>query len=104
MKLVFTRLSRQDLLRLRRFIGAHDPKAARVAADRIKTAANQLVRLPLLGRAVTDPDGIVHEEIRELIIRFGSNGYLLRYQVMAKEIRVLRVWHSREDRHEPRDE
>lgn len=95
MKLVFTRLARQDLLQLRQFIGAYDLKAARVAAARIKTAATQLMGFPLLGRPVTGPDGTVYEEIRELIIRHGSSAYLLRYQVVLHEIRVLRVWHSR---------
>ncbi len=98
MKLVFTHFARQDLLRLRQFIGVHDQKSARVAAARIKAAATQLMRFPLLGRPVTAPDGILHEEIREFTIRFGSGGYLLRYQLLSHQIRVLRIWHSREER------
>ena len=37
---------------------------------------------------------------RELIVRFGVSGYIVRYAYDAshEEIVILRVWHSRESR------
>lgn len=93
MKLVFTEHARWDLIRLRRFIGDRSPNAARRAAAKIKNAATRLGEHPLLGRPVTDPEGLLHEDIREITIPFGANGYLIRYQVLPRKIRILRVWH-----------
>jgi plasmid stabilization system protein ParE len=36
--------------------------------------------------------------LRELALRFGSGGYVLRYQIREGEIVILRVRHSREQR------
>ncbi len=98
MKLVFTRLAHQDLVRLRRFIAEHDPNAAARAANRIKTVAQLLTEQPLVGRPVNAPTGEARNDIRELPLTFGSGGYVLRYQVLQKQIRVLRIWHAREER------
>lgn len=98
MKLVFTRLAHQDLVRLRQFIAEHDPDTAGRAANRIKTVAQLLRDQPLIGRPVTTPTGETRNDIRELPLTFGSGGYVLRYQVLQKQIRVLRIWHSREER------
>jgi len=32
---------------------------------------------------------------------FGVSGYLIRYQILQDEVRVLRIWHAREDWQEP---
>ena len=98
MKLVFTRLAHQDLVRLRQFIAEHDPNAAARAANRIKTVARLLTEQPLVGRPVNAPTGESRNDIRELPLTFGSSGYVLRYQVLQKQIRVLRIWHAREER------
>ncbi len=98
MKLVFTRLAHQDLVRLRQFIAEHHPNAAARAADRIKTVAQLLTDQPLIGRPVNAPNGEPRNDIRELPLTFGSGAYILRYQVLQKQIRVLRIWHAREER------
>ncbi len=98
MKLVFTRLAHQDLVRLRQFIAEHDPNAAARAANRIRTVAQLLTDQPLVGRPVNAPTGESRNDIRELPLTFGSSGYVLRYQVLQKQIRVLRIWHAREER------
>jgi plasmid stabilization system protein ParE len=98
LKLVFTRLAHQDLVRLRQFIAEHDPNAAARAAHRIKTVAQLLADQPLVGRPVNAPTGETRNEIRKLPLTFGSGGYVLRYQVLKKQIRVLRIWHTREER------
>ena len=91
MRLVFTRLAYQDLVRLRQFIAEHDPNAAARAANRIRTVAQLLTGQPLVGRPVNAPTGEPRSDIRELPLRFGSGGYVLRYQVLQKQIRVLRI-------------
>ena len=98
MKLVFTLLAHQDLVRLRQFIARHDPNAATRAANRIKTVAKLLTDQPLVGRPVNSPTGETRNDIRELPLKFGSGGYVLRYQVLQNQIRVLRIWHTREER------
>ena len=100
MKVVFTRFARQDLGRVRRFIADHNPSAAAAAARRIKAVVQIIADHPLGGRAVHFPAGDAREDIREIPIPFGSGGYLLRYQVLPEEIRILRIWHGKEARHE----
>ena len=98
MKLVFTLLARRDLARLRSLIAPHDQAAARRAAMRIKTVALTIAEHPLIDRPVITSDGETREDVREMPLPFGSSGYVLRYQVVPGEVRVLRIWHSREDR------
>lgn len=98
MKLVFTHLAHRDLVRLRQFIAEHNPNAAARAAKRITAVAQLLANQPLVGRPVDAPTGTTRNDIRELPLTFGSGGYILRYQVLQKQIRVLRIWHAREER------
>ena len=98
MKLVFTQLAVEDLVRLRRFIAEHTPDSATRAANRIKSSAKLLSDQPLIGRPVRAPAGDEHNDIRDFLLTFGSGGYILRYQLLKKQIRVLRIWHTREDR------
>jgi plasmid stabilization system protein ParE len=95
-KLVFTELARQDLFRLREFIAENNPGAAQRAAARIKAASLLIAQRPRLGRIVRTPYGSTLE-VRELPISFGASGYLIRYQILQGEVRVLRIWHARED-------
>lgn len=98
MKLAFTQLAYQDLVRLRRFIAEHDPSTAILAANRIKTVAQLLTNQPLIGRPVYVPTGETRNDIRELPLTFGSGGYVLRHQVLQKQLRVLRIWHTRDEK------
>jgi toxin ParE1/3/4 len=38
--------------------------------------------------------------IRQIVIRFGASGYIVRYNVLAgtKDILIARIWHGREAR------
>ncbi len=38
--------------------------------------------------------------IRQIVIRFGASGYIVRYNVRAdtKDILIMRIWHGREAR------
>jgi plasmid stabilization system protein ParE len=99
-RLVFTVLARQDLNRLRDFIAEHNPDAAQRAAARIKAASTLISRFLTMGRVVRAPANSTLD-VRELPVAFGANGYLIRYQILRNEVRVLRIWHSRENWQNP---
>jgi plasmid stabilization system protein ParE len=99
-KLVFTGLARQDLSRLRDFIAENNPGAAQRAAARIKAASLLISQQPLLGRIVRAPSGS-SLDVRELPVAFGASGYLIRYQILRSEVRILRIWHARENWQDP---
>ena len=100
MKLVFTELARQDLSRLRDFIAENNPGAAQRAAARIKAAAILISQQPRMGRAVR-MSADSNRDVRELFVAFGASGYLIRYQILHSEVRILRIWHARENWQDP---
>jgi plasmid stabilization system protein ParE len=73
------------------FLAAHDPDAARDAAEAIRTAIETLSRHPFVGRRL-------HGEVRELVISHGRTGYLALYRFLPArdEVRVLGIRHQRE--------
>ena len=81
----------EDLRRLRKFIQEHHPKAASQAANKLQEAAKTLSEYPSLGKPVIDLP-----EYRELGIRFGVGGYLLRYRVHTEKVYVVHLRHYRE--------
>ena len=82
-----------DIERVREFLGANNPEAAKRALLTIFVALEQLEEFPDLGRPTEDPT------IRQLIIPFGARGYVARYTVRGSgDILVLRLWHGREAR------
>ncbi len=68
-----------------------DPEAAVAAADAICSAVEALEAHPLLGRRA-------HADIRELVISYGTTGYigLYRFLVPQDEVRILAIRHQRE--------
>ena len=90
MNLFFSRSAIHDLVRLREFIAQHNPNAAERISKRLRGAILKLVKQPQIGRPVPDLPG----EVREFI--FGK--YVVRYEVRARELFVLRIWHAKEDR------
>jgi plasmid stabilization system protein ParE len=83
-----------DIERVRHFLDVRNPKAARRALRTIWTALELLQDIPELGRP-TEDDGI-----RQIVIRFGGAGYIVRYTVLpdGNDILVLHLWHGREAR------
>ncbi len=80
-----------DIVRLREFIAAHNSKAAKKAAQTIKQAVNKLAELPNIGKPAEDlPD------YRDLYIRFGAAGYVLRYRTYQDNIYIVHIRHYRE--------
>jgi plasmid stabilization system protein ParE len=83
-----------DIERLRTFLDLNNPGAARRALAAIWTAIERLQEFPALGQQT------MASEIRQIVIRFGASGYVVRYAVLAEtgDILVTRIWHGRESR------
>jgi plasmid stabilization system protein ParE len=84
----------EDVERLRTFLDQSNPDAARRALASIWTAIDRLQEFPDLGMPTEDAD------IRQIVVRFGSSGYIVRYAAMPadKNILITRIWHGREAR------
>ena len=83
-----------DVERLRTFLDQTNPDAARRALALIWRAIERLQDFPALGMPTEDAD------IRQIVIRFGESGYIVRYDTIPEtgDILVTRVWHGREAR------
>jgi plasmid stabilization system protein ParE len=84
----------EDVERLRSFLDQNNPDAARRAVALIWTAIERLEDFPALGMPTEDAD------IRQIVIRFGASGYIVRYVIIPEtaDILVTRIWHGREVR------
>jgi plasmid stabilization system protein ParE len=84
----------EDVERLRTFLDQNNPGAARRALASIWTAVDRLQEFPDLGMQTADT------EIRQIVVRFGASGYIVRYTVLPREgnILITRIWHGREAR------
>jgi len=84
----------EDVERLRNFLDRENPDAARRALEVIWTAIDRLQEFPDLGAATGDAD------IRQIVVRFGASGYIVRYSALPGESNILitRIWHGREAR------
>jgi plasmid stabilization system protein ParE len=87
--LVYTHSAVSDLIRLRQFIAAKNPDAARRYSARLQKAIGRLADHPKLGKELEEPVGV-----RDLV----AGDYVARYSVTPDCIDLLRIWHSREDR------
>jgi plasmid stabilization system protein ParE len=83
-----------DIERLRSFLDQNNPDAARRAMASIWTAIDRLQDFPNLGTPTEDAD------IRQIVIRFGASGYIIRYAALPEDENILitRIWHGRETR------
>jgi toxin ParE1/3/4 len=82
----------EDVERLRSFLDPRNPGAAQRALLSIWTAVDRLQEFPDLGTITADSG------IRQLVIRFGSSGYIVRYATLPPDILITRIWHGREAR------
>jgi plasmid stabilization system protein ParE len=83
-----------DIERLRSFLDQHNPDTARRALASIWTAINRLQEFPELGMSTKDAN------LRQIVVRFGASGYIVRYAVLREDgnILITRIWHGREAR------
>jgi toxin ParE1/3/4 len=84
----------EDVERLRTFLNQKNPDAAQRALALIWKALDRLLEFPDLGMPTGGAD------IRQIIVRFGSSGYIVRYVVLPENgnILITRIWHGREAR------
>ncbi len=80
------------LSRLRRFLADKSPSASQRAISEIRRALKILDQHPAVGRPVAGAVG----DVRELIVRFGHYGYIVRYRNDDGETTILAVRHQRE--------
>lgn len=90
-ELIWLHSAIEDIVRLREFIAANNPNAAKKAAETLKQAAVMLTSTPNIGKPVSDlPD------YRDFLIRFGVAGYVMRYRIYLDKIYVVHIRHYRE--------
>jgi plasmid stabilization system protein ParE len=93
-KVRFTPEAEEDLLRLYDFLLEKDVTAAERALDAIKGAAELLGFSPFSCRKAL-PD---HPFLRELIIPFGSAGYVALFEIESSStVNILAIRHQREE-------
>ncbi|WP_082866730.1 type II toxin-antitoxin system RelE/ParE family toxin [Pseudohongiella nitratireducens] len=92
MKLIYSRLAVEDIMRLRAHIEEHNPRKAPVVARRLVARIEKLQRFPRLGIPVNRAPS--PGTIRDLIL----DEYIVRYACHSKSIIILRLWHHRENR------
>jgi plasmid stabilization system protein ParE len=78
--------------RLHRFLAAKNRDAARRAVSAIRESISALEQHPDIGRRVEGMD----PELREWIISFGRDGYLVLYRHDGRDLLVLTIRHGRE--------
>jgi plasmid stabilization system protein ParE len=89
----FTREAKEDLRRLFEFLVERDIAAARRARKAIAKSIDFLSDFPWSCRKAI-PD---NPFMRELIIPFGSAGYVALFEIDDKGVTILAVRHQRED-------
>jgi len=78
-------------VRLHAFLADKNPRAAQAVAVALTTAPNKLRQFPRRG---TRLDQFGNREVRRLIV----GAYEMRYEIKEDVIRVLQIWHGKEDR------
>ena len=91
MKVRLSRAAEADLKIQIDWLVERSPAAAEKAGQRLFDAIGLLAEFPRLGLAA---DG----RIREKHVRFGRDGFVIRYQIRPGEIFVRRIYHSMQDR------
>ena len=84
-------MARRDLTRLRAWLAPMTPAAAERAVQILVTAARSLAEFPERGARI-------RANLRELIVPFGSSGYVLHYEVRPRRVLIARIYHGLEDR------
>jgi plasmid stabilization system protein ParE len=80
-----------DLWRLHDFLAVRNLGAAEAAIESLATAPDKLLQFPRRGPRL---EQFADQEVRRLIV----GQYEMRYEIDGEIIRILRIWHGREDR------
>jgi plasmid stabilization system protein ParE len=91
-QVIYTADALDDLIRLHRFLRDKSENAADKARGEIRSGIARIAQAPMGHRPV---DG--HPNLRDLVVRFGANGYIVRYRyIVGSDIVILRIRHQRE--------
>ncbi len=90
-KIIYSQHADADLARLEAFIAADSKRQAARAIARIIRGLQNLQDFPELGKEVGDG-------FRQIVLRHGKNGYVIRYRVLDTTVLITRIWHGLEDR------
>ena len=95
MRIEWSKRTKNDFKRFDDFLSPINRSAAIRAALEIRQQTNILIENPDIGTALDDGTNV-----QELFIDFGKNGYVVQYEVehAANIVRILNVWHGKEDR------
>ena len=91
MALRWTTSARSDLVRLYEFLEPVNPRAAALAVRHIVAGARRIPARPRLGQRLREFTG---REVRRLLI----GDYEIRYELDGRDVFLLRIFHTREDR------
>lgn len=91
MRVRFSRQARADLLAQIDWLAQLSPAAARRASQSIQNTLAWLADFPLAAPMADD-----HH--RDAAVRFGRDGFLLRYRVEGDDLIIVRVFHGRQAR------
>jgi len=93
-KVILSARAQADIARLHRFLVDKDALVAKRAVAAIRDAFLPLRETPLIGRPVEN-----HAGLRELVIDFGTSGYLAlyRHELTSHTAVILAIKHQRED-------
>jgi plasmid stabilization system protein ParE len=92
--ILFSSDALSDIERVRHFLEIKNPQAAARAMRAIFAVLGRVESTPYLGHPTP------HRDIRQIIVRFGRRGYVVRYRILPPDntIFVTRIWHGREVR------
>ena len=91
MALRWTTSARTDLVRLYEFLEQANPRAAALAVRHIVAGAKRIPARPRLGQRLRQFAG---REVRRVLI----GDYEIRYELDGRDVFLLRIFHTREDR------
>ena len=86
--------AQRDFGRLADFLVAKSPRTGERAKSEIWSAIRDLGAFSERGAPAVDPV----EGTRELFVPFGRHAYVVQYLVEARQVTVLRIFHSLEER------
>ena len=89
MQTLWTSKALSDLRRLHEFLTNNDAGAAARVVRSLVAAPDILQSNPRIGHRL---DTFLPREVRRLIV----GHYELRYEIVAEDVRILRIWHNRE--------
>lgn len=94
-RLILTSQAIDDLERVANFLAEKSQEAADRAKAVIAEHIEKIQRFPTIYRPV-----LTQKDRREVVIAFGSHGYVMRYHYdpEADTVAITNVWHQREER------